>query len=159
MKYDTNPFDKTVDPDKAQIWEMLVLRDIDAFIAADWAMVENDFIADKFMGVDGGGHDKPHDWKMTFPTLNDYKTEWSAQAVKAKKIDYAEDIRAAIHRITNLTEIDINQHKALVTKKFYGEIKQADGEVEKPNWQTLYFCEKQNGQWKITGFIGYLPYL
>ncbi|MCJ8323173.1 MAG: hypothetical protein HRU29_03755 [Rhizobiales bacterium] len=159
MKYDTNPFDKTHDADKAQIWNMLVLRDIDAFIAADWAMVENDFMADKFMGVDGGGHDKPQDWKMTFPTLNDYKTLWLSQAVSAKKVEYAEDIRAAIHRVTSLTEIDINQHKALVTKKFNGQIKLADGGLDKLNWQTLYFCEKQAEEWKITGFIGYLPYL
>lgn len=159
MNYDTNPFNSTQEADQAQIWNMLVLRDIDAYLAADWSMVEADFMAEKFMGIDAKSENNPHDWKMAFPNLEDYKNLWLEQAKSAQDIEYAVDIRAAIHRITNLTEIDINQNKALATKKFNGKIKLADGSVDKLNWQTLYFCEKQNNVWKITGFVGYMPYL
>jgi hypothetical protein len=26
------------------------------------------------------------------------------------------------------------------------------------NWQTLYFCRRAGGRWKLTGFAGYLPF-
>ena len=52
-----NPFPH--DPDCSAIWTMLVERDIDAFLARDWAMVEDDFIAEGFFGP-------PDDWIMAF---------------------------------------------------------------------------------------------
>lgn len=162
MNYDDNPFAAASDianQDKAYIWNMLVLRDIDAYIAADWSLVENDFIADKFMGIDGKNEQSPSEWKMAFPNLEAYKNLWLEQALEGKKVEYAEDIRQAIHKLTNLTEIEINQNKALACKKFNGSIKKADGSVDQLNWQTLYFCEKIGNEWKITGFAGYLPYL
>ncbi|MGH9107533.1 MAG: hypothetical protein ACRDZX_17230 [Acidimicrobiales bacterium] len=46
-------------PDWSQIWEMLVARDIRAFVAGDWDQVAGDFLADAFVaGLDGGGHDR-----------------------------------------------------------------------------------------------------
>lgn len=156
--YDDNPFDPSTDSDKAAIWNMLVLRDIDAYIAADWSLVADDFIADKFMGIDAKNNKNPADWKMAFPCLQDYKTLWLEQALAAQKIKYAEDLRAAIHKLTQLTDIEINQHKAIACKKFDGQIKMADGSIDQLNWQTLYFCEKVGNDWKITGFTGYMPY-
>ena len=47
-----NPFPKG-DPDRRAIWEMLVPRDIDAFVNADWAMVAGDFIEANFTGLSG----------------------------------------------------------------------------------------------------------
>ena len=44
MTYDKNPFPET-DGDRHAIWEMLVRRDIDAYLGQEWAMVEGDFIA------------------------------------------------------------------------------------------------------------------
>ena len=38
-----NPF-PAADTARHSIWEMLVTRDIDAFLAADWSMVAGDFI-------------------------------------------------------------------------------------------------------------------
>jgi len=49
--YDKNPFSQS-DPDRYQIWEMLVRRDIDAFLSADWTQVEDDFSPDRFFGID-----------------------------------------------------------------------------------------------------------
>ena len=50
MTYDRNPF-PAGDADRHALWEMLVRRDIDAFIGQDWAMVENDFVAESFFGM------------------------------------------------------------------------------------------------------------
>lgn len=46
MTFYKNPFSKS-DPDRSQLWKMLVERDIIAFCAQDWKMVEDDFIPEK----------------------------------------------------------------------------------------------------------------
>ena len=47
MDHARNPFPPG-DPDRHAIWNMLVARDIDAFVAADWSMVAGDFVRDGF---------------------------------------------------------------------------------------------------------------
>lgn len=152
----TNPFPN--DPDRAAIWTMLVDRDIAAFVAADWDLVAGDFIQEMFLGIDGKKADNPDGWRIGFPTLAAYRDEWLRQAKENQSIAFAEDRGAAIHRATSLTEIEINGDIALAHKKFDGKIRKADGSDDVLNWQTLYFCRKQNGVWKLTGFAGYLPY-
>lgn len=46
----------------------------------------------------------------------------------------------------------------MARKKFDGTIRKADGGVETLNWQTLYFCRREDGVWRISGFVGYLPH-
>ncbi|GGF28284.1 hypothetical protein GCM10011321_19640 [Youhaiella tibetensis] len=152
----TNPFPN--DPDRREIWTMLVERDIDAFLAADWGMVDGDFIKEGFLGIDAGKSDNPDSWRIGFPTLEVYRDEWLRQAAEAKKVVYAEDQRAGIFRATNLQHIEINGDIAVAHKKFDGTIARADGGADIMNWQTLYFCRKVGGQWKLTGFVGYAPF-
>jgi hypothetical protein len=152
----TNPFTKT-DSDRAEIWEMLVKRDIDAFVAADWSMVANDFDEPAFFGVDAGKVPNPDNWKLGFPDLETYKAEWLHQAHEFSKTEFAEDARAAIFDATNLTDIEINGNRAIARKKFDGAIRKADGQQDRLLWQTLYFCVRREGQWKICSFAGYLP--
>ncbi|ODT47906.1 hypothetical protein [Devosia sp. 63-57] len=156
MSLSTNPFPG--DADRSAIWTMLVPRDIKAFVEADWSMVEDDFAADDFMGIHGNRSDNPDGWSISFPTLASYRDEWLRQAHESQKVEFAEDQEAGIHRATSLTEIEITGERALARKKFDGEIKLADGGVDRLNWQTLYLCRKIDGAWKLTGFIGYLPY-
>jgi hypothetical protein len=151
-----NPFPN--DPDRSAIWGMLVERDIAAFVAADWSLVADDFIATQFLGIDGRGADNPDGWRIGFPSLAHYRDEWLRQARESRQTDYAEDRGAAIHRATTLTEIEISGGLALAHKKFDGTIARADGGKEVLNWQTLYFCRKLAGVWKVIGFAGYLPY-
>ena len=151
-----NPFPD--DPDRGAIWTMLVERDIAAFVAADWAMVADDFIAEQFLGIDGRGSDNPDSWRVGFPTLAAYRDEWLRQAAESAKVAYAEDREAAIHRATTLRDIEIAGDVALAHKKFDGTIARADGGKDVLNWQTLYFCRRHNGRWKLTGFAGYLPF-
>jgi hypothetical protein len=152
----TNPFPN--DPDRSAIWTMLVERDIAAFVAADWSMVEGDFIGEGFLGINGGKSGNPDNWRISFPTLEAYRDDWIRQARESQKLDYAEDVLAGIHRATSLTEIEINGDIAIAHKKFDGEIALTDGGKDVLNWQTLYFCRKVGGAWKLTGFAGYLPY-
>jgi hypothetical protein len=156
MSLSSNPFPN--DADRSAIWTMLVPRDIKAFVDADWSMVEDDFLAEDFMGINGNRQDNPDGWTISFPTLANYRDEWIRQAQEGQRVAYAEDQEAGIHRATSLTEIEITGDRAVAHKKFDGEIKLADGGVERLNWQTLYLCRKVERQWKLTGFIGYLPY-
>ena len=152
-----NPF--LHDPDRSAIWTMLVERDIDAFLASDWAMVEDDFVADGFFGLHAQFKPRPDDWVMAFPQLSHYRDEWLRQASETANAAYAEPLRAAIFRATDLSIIDIAGERAVARKKFNGVIARADGGSDKLDWQTLYFCARRNNTWKITSFIGYLPRL
>lgn len=151
-----NPFPD--DPDRRAIWDMLVERDIAAFVAADWSLVAGDFLEGQFLGIDGRGADNPDGWRVGFPTLAHYRDEWLRQASESQATAYAEDRSAAIHRATRLTEIEISGDVAVAHKKFDGTIARADGGQDRLNWQTIYLCRRAEGTWKLTGFVGYLPY-
>jgi hypothetical protein len=121
-------------------------------------MVASDFIEAQFLGIDGRGADNPDGWRIGFPTLASYRDEWLRQAKESQAVAYAEDRGAAIHRATTLIDIEISGDVALAHKKFDGSIARADGGKDVLNWQSLYFCRRDNGVWRLTGFAGYLPY-
>ncbi|MEX2696220.1 hypothetical protein [Rhizobium mongolense] len=151
-----NPFPSS-DTARHSIWEMLVPRDIDAFLAADWSMVENDFVEDGFIGIDGCKQVNPDKWRLAFPTLAAYRDEWLRQAKEFATESLAEDARTAIFSTTSLEDIEIEGDTALVRKKFDGGIAKTDGSRDVMQWQTLYYCRLYEGCWKICGFTGYLP--
>lgn len=157
-----NPFPDT-DPDRRAIWEMLVPRDISAFVAADWGMVAGDFIAANFTGLSGNFQPDPQGFTLAFPTLEAYRDEWLRQA-RAFADDlaagrFAGNPRDGIFAATRLEEIEITGDAALVRKKFDGWLVKSDGGRDRMNWQTLYICRKEGGRWKIAGFTGYLPHI
>ena len=151
-----NPFPQ--DPDRFQIWEMLVQKDIIAFCQQDWAMVAGDFIEANFMGIDARNLQNPDSWRMNFPDLNAYKKVWLEQAASFAQTAWAEDPEKALYEATTLRDIDIQGDSALIHKKFDGHIQRQDGQRDRLNWQTLYRCRKVEGQWKIAGFTGYMPH-
>lgn len=151
-----NPFAR--DADRAQIWEMLVRRDITAFVARDWSMVADDFDEQRFLGIHAHNSADPDDWNAAFPTLSVYRDEWLRQAAETAATEFAEPLADGIFRATRLTEIDITGDVAVARKKFDGTIRRADGSDDVLNWQTLYFCRKAGDQWKITSFVGYMKY-
>jgi len=152
-----NPF--VNDKDREYLWEMLVERDIKAFVAQDWGMVQNDFIADGFTGIDAGKQHNIDKWELKYPNLESYQEEWLAQAKEFAQLDLIENKEDALHRVTILQQIEIKGDFALLHKKFYGPIKQKKGTEVNTDWQTLYRCRKINGVWKICGFTGYMPLL
>ena len=151
-----NPFQPS-DAARHAIWEMLVPRDIDAFLAADWSMVEDDFIEEGFIGIDGGKQVSPDKWRLAFPTLVAYRDEWLRQAKEFAAQSFAEDTRSAIFTTTRLEDIEIEGNTALVRKKFDGSLTKSDGTRDLMQWQTLYYCRLHEERWKICGFTGYLP--
>jgi hypothetical protein len=156
MKLSSNPF--TNDKNRAEIWDMLVTRDIAAFVAADWNAVASDFIEDGFLGTHAHKSANPDDWTLAFPNIDSYRTEWLRQAAETQNTKFAEPLEDGIHRATNLTQIEIAGSTAIAHKKFDGAIKLANGGVDTLNWQTLYFCRKVATTWKIAGFVGYMAY-
>ena len=152
-----NPF-APEDTARHAIWEMLVPRDIDAYLGADWGAIRDDFIAENFTGMNGNFDDNPQNWSLSFADLDNYRDEWLRQAQEGQKADYAEDPRAAIFAATRLEEIEIDGKAALVRKKFDGQIRRTDGSADRLLWQTLYICRETDSGWKIAGFVGYLPY-
>jgi hypothetical protein len=151
-----NPFPDT-DVARHSIWEMLVTRDIDAFLSADWSMVAGDFVEEGFIGINGNRETNPDKWRLSFPNLAKYRDEWLNQAHDFATQSFAEDTRTAIFTTTTLEEIEIDGETALVRKKFDGRLRKADGTFDAMNWQTLYYCRLHEGRWKISGFTGYLP--
>lgn len=151
-----NPFPET-DAARHSIWEMLVPRDIDAFLAADWSKVEDDFVEEGFLAINANRADNPDKWRLGFPNLTAYRDEWLRQAQDFQQQNFAEDTRKAIFTTTTLEEIEIEDDTALVRKKFDGGIRKADGSLDVMKWQTLYYCRFHSGRWKISGFTGYLP--
>lgn len=151
-----NPFPN--DPDRREIWEMQVTRDIDAFLGQDWSMVDGDFIREGFLGIHAHKSEIPDSWRVAFPTLDVYRDEWLRQARETAATEFAEPLRAALFRITNLRDIDLAGDVAVAHKKFDGTVMRADGGRDVLNWQTLYFCRRHQGRWKLTGFVGYMPF-
>ena len=156
MSFDTNPFPD--DSDRHAIWEMLVRRDIDALIAVDWSMVDDDFAKESFFGLHGHFLANPDGWRLQFPTVEAYRDEWLRQAAETAATEYGEPLREALFRATNLRDIDIAGDRAVLHKKFDGTVARADGGVDRLKWQTLYFCHRLDGIWKIAGFVGYIPH-
>ncbi|NWJ23363.1 hypothetical protein [Rhizobium sp. RM] len=151
-----NPFPET-DFARHSIWEMLVTRDIDAFLAADWDKVADDFVEDGFLGINANRETNPDNWRLSFPSLVAYRDEWLRQAQDFQKEKFAEDPRTAIFTTTTLEEIEVEGETALVRKKFDGGLRKADGSFDTMKWQTLYYCRLHKGRWKISGFTGYMP--
>jgi hypothetical protein len=157
MSYDVNPF-PTGDGDRHGLWEMLVRRDVDAFLAQDWAMVADDFANDRFFGMHGHFLENPDSWRLAFPTVDVYRDEWLRQAEETARTAFAEPLRPALFRATQMRDIDVQGDRAVLHKKFDGSVAKADGSTVTLRWQTLYFCGRLEGRWKITGFVGYLPH-
>ncbi|MEN5249623.1 hypothetical protein [Brucella pseudintermedia] len=156
MRDALNPF--AGDKDREQIWEMLVRRDIEAFVSQDWSLVADDFDEVRFLGIHAHNDRDPDKWDAGFPTLASYRDEWLRQAAESAAVEYAESLADGIFRATDLGVIDITGEVAVARKKFDGTIAKKDGTVDRLNWQTLYFCRREGARWKITGFVGYMAY-
>jgi hypothetical protein len=153
-----NPFDSQIDPDRHEIWARLVAADCEAFATNDWRRIEQDFDADTFEGVRCNHSTNPDDWKIVFPDLDSYRDSWLAASEEFRAKEFAElsHVEALLAR-THLDEIDIRRDRALVHKKFYGEVLLADGTSLADRRQTLYRLHRRGDRWRIVGFFGQLP--
>ena len=154
--YDRNPFERT-DPDRAAIWDMLVYRDIDAYLAVDWDAVADDFVTHEFFCIDACKSRDADLWKPLFSSLDAYRDTWIGQARETRKNADPDKVRAALFALTTLTQIDIDGSFAIAHKKFDGTVPNKDGSTDRLQWQTHYYCKKVAAAWKIRGFTGYMP--
>lgn len=152
-----NPFDPS-DDDGHAIWDMLVRRDIESFLAADWVAFADCFRVEGFLGIDARGSRDPADWQLRFPTVEAYGDVWLAAARRSAATAYAEPRRDALYRATDMRDIRVAGNVATARKVFDDGIALARGGREVLNWQSLFFCARIGTAWKITGFVGYLPF-
>jgi hypothetical protein len=153
---DANPFPPT-DGHRHAIWEMLVRRDIDAYVARDWDAHFADFAPDLFFGIDAGFSDNPDLWRARYADIANYREAWLAGAHEMDGRIVEADLRRSLFALTRLQDIDISGDFALARKKFDGAILPDTGEPVVLRWQTHYFCRRIGSRWRIAGFLGYLP--
>jgi hypothetical protein len=153
---DRNPF-PPAESDRRAIWEMLVRRDIEAYVRGDWDAHGRDFAAEGFFGIDARFSSDPESWTVTFPDLAAYRDRWLASARGVAGRIAPEALRAALFGLTTLGEIEIASDFALARKRFDGAYRLDDGEVRASRWLTHYYCRSIGGRWRIVGFLGYLP--
>ena len=109
MSLYNNPFSS--DSDAYHLWQMLVERDIEAFLAGDWALVEDDFLADSFTAIDAQGDPNPDNWRLSFTTLADYRASWLEQSAEMRAKVQVDTLRAGIINATNMDEIEKTSEK------------------------------------------------
>lgn len=148
-----NPF--PADPDRAGIWEMLVERDIRAFVAGDWSQVAGDFLPESFFAVDGRMRANPDSWQLGLSSLDGYRLSWLEQSGGMRAT--VAGLEAGLYEATTLRDIEIDGDKALAHKKFDGQVRRHDGGIVPLRWQSLYMCRRVDTGWKVAGFVGYLP--
>lgn len=153
---DNNPFSPS-DADRHAIWEMLVQRDIRAFVAGDWDAHFADFAPDVFFGIDGRFSDDPDSWRATFADIARYREAWLAGSAELAGRVAPSHLEQALFALTTLREIEVVNDFAMARKKFDGAIPLTGAEPAVMCWQTLYFCRRIRNRWHISGFLGYLP--
>ncbi|MBN1488653.1 MAG: hypothetical protein JXA69_01945 [Phycisphaerae bacterium] len=152
-----NPFDAASEPDRHAIWEMLVTRDNRAFASADWSLVANDFAADRFEGISANGSADPADWSLEYPTLDGYRDRWLHMAEEYRCKPVVGDRLTLLFELTTLDRIEIHTDRAVAWKQFKIDAPLQNGKRWQVSAQTLYRLHRIGGQWRIAGFVGYLP--
>lgn len=137
----------------AAIHEILIERDIAAFVAGDWDAVQQDFDADAFTGYSGASGFM----RLEFPSLDGYRSSWLEQAAQFRGLDPAR-LAEQLHAAQRLDRIEISGDRALATKLFDGVVEGPSG-AQRLAWTTYYFLRRSphDDRWLITGFAGYLP--
>lgn len=154
-----NPF-AISDPERREIWEMLMQRDFEAFVAADWSMVDDDFWPEGFYGIDARHSFNPDDWRISFPRLEVYRDEWLRQAHEFAMERFAETSTLDfLFDSCQLQDIEITEDRAVAHKKFNGKAATVDGREIVLRFQTFYQMVRRDDRWLISGFVGFLPYM
>lgn len=150
-----NPF--LLGSDEHALWHLLVEVDIEAFVQADWARLRSAFVPMGFTAIDAKGSSNPDDWRLSFSRVDDYGALWleNARAMSAQVTPDA--LRQAFIDATHMDDIEVQGDSALLHKKLDGQIVTRSGAIIPLHWQTLYQCVRLDGEWKIAGFVGFLP--
>src|SRR5262245_38823745 len=85
MSHDRNPFPD--DGDRGAIWDILMRRDFEAFVAGDWSLCAADFDEEAFWAIDAGFSPHADHWRLAFPRLAAYRDVWLQQAREFQPVE------------------------------------------------------------------------
>lgn len=153
----TNPYNKALDPDTYEIWEILVRRDIEAFENSNWNSTALDFSKDRFCAIHAHYSNEPDDWDLCYGSLQDYAKDWLEQRKDFDKNNKSIALAKDLYEATFIDKIEIKENTAIVHKRFNGEIRMEDLKDNiSLQWKSIYQLQKTD-KWYIIGFVGYMP--
>ena len=147
MTYSANPFPG--DPDRTQIWEMLVPRDIAAFVSADWGMVAEDFIEDFDAGDEPLAPDVPAE-EDAGPVLGDLVlvTDCLLRFTEKAQVQGSAHIKEEIDRVrAEIVRLQRQGKLDKVAELQYGKLPQLEAQLKQ--------AEKAGGGDVIPSFGGF----
>lgn len=139
------------------VFEMAVVRDVEAFVAGDWARVAADFIEDGFFGLDGQGVANPAGWRLTYPTLAAYEKRWLDQSAAFRARRFRGDPVEAMLSLLKVPLLELDGDSGLLLKRFDGVMEVEEGEPLTLRRESLFVLRRVGGVFRIAGFVGYLP--
>jgi hypothetical protein len=153
-----NPYSAVDDADRHALWEMLVARDSLSFVHADWSLCDGDFAHDRFEGISAHGSFDPVKWTLRYPTVESYRDDWLEMAacflrLPLKNVSHYE----LLIRMQEFAKIEIVGDRAVVWKQFRADEPLTSGDSYQISAQSVYRLHRIDGDWKIVGFVGYLP--
>lgn len=153
-----NPYDLVADAERHTLWQILVARDSDAFVTADWSLCDGDFAHTRFEGISAHGSLNPMDWTLCYPTVESYRDDWLTMAEHFLQMSLAAvSHRELLYRMQSFAKVEIASDRAVVWKQFHADEPLTNGERYSIRAQSVYRLHRIAGQWKIVGFVGYLP--
>jgi hypothetical protein len=139
------------------VFETAVVRDVEAFVAGDWARVADDFIDEGFFGLDGRGTSDPASWRLSYPTLAAYRERWLTQSAAFRARRYRVDPVQAMLALLEVPLLELDGDSGLLLKRFDGTIEAEDGELVTLRRESLFVLRRVGGVFRVAGFVGYLP--
>jgi hypothetical protein len=153
-----NPYDRQIDPDRHALWETLIARDSEAFVAADWSICDGDFMHDRFEGISAHGSLNPMDWTLAYPTVAAYRDDWLKMAAKFNSLSLlVKTHRELLYMMQSFAKVEVAGERAIVWKHFDADEPLASGDRYRLTGQSVYRLHRFDGHWRIVGFVGYLP--
>lgn len=153
-----NPYAAAVDADRHVLWQALIARDADSFAAADWSLCDGDFAHDRFEGISAHGSLDPIHWTLRYPTVASYRDDWLGMSERFLKVPLAEiGHRELLYKMQKFAKVEVVGDRALVWKQFRADEPLAGGDRYRISAQSVYRLHRIEGQWRIVGFVGYLP--
>lgn len=151
-----NPF-LPDDNDRFNIWELLIRRDFEAFLRQDWEAVQGDYLSEEFHGIDFQKTPQSSSWKLGYPSLASYRTSWLSDSAKFNQTPLFFDPRKILYACCRLEYWDLQADIGIVHKVFDGVFPVHGKNPIEMRWRSIFILRRSDAQWKIAGFVGYIP--
>jgi hypothetical protein len=98
------------------------------------------------------------DWTLEYPTVEAYRDDWLKMAAKFRSLPLVTiSHRELLYAMQSFAKIEIAEDRAVVWKQFYADEPLTGGERYRLAGQSVYRLHRNDGHWRIVGFVGYLP--